>query len=122
MSSLESCTFQKVLLTIDDRYSKENFPRILEVVKKIQAIGVAHNATSGQVTLAWIVAQGPDFLAIPGTKSAKYVKENTAAAQVQLSKDEVEAVRRIAEASEIPGDRYDSLGMAWSAFQSPPLH
>lgn len=53
------------------RYSKENFPKILDVVSKLADIGKKHNATAGQVTLAWILAQGDDFVVIPGTKKIK---------------------------------------------------
>lgn len=53
------------------RYSKESFPKILEIVDRIKKIGVKHNATPGQVTLAWILAQGNDFVVIPGTKKVK---------------------------------------------------
>jgi len=40
------------------RYSKENFPNILAVVDKLTDIGKKHNATSGQIALAWLLAQG----------------------------------------------------------------
>lgn len=92
-------------------------------MKKLEAIGKAHNANSSQVTLAWIVAQGPDFLTIPGTKSPKYARENAAAAKIKLSQEEVDAVRKIAEAceTEIPGDRGDPVGMSWSVLETPPL-
>jgi aryl-alcohol dehydrogenase-like predicted oxidoreductase len=53
------------------RYSQENFPKILEIAESITAIGKRHGATASQVTLAWILAQGDDFIPIPGTKSVK---------------------------------------------------
>jgi aryl-alcohol dehydrogenase-like predicted oxidoreductase len=53
------------------RFSKENFPKILDVVSKIHGVGKRHNATAGQITLAWILEQGEDFVVIPGTKSVK---------------------------------------------------
>ncbi|KAJ7675441.1 NADP-dependent oxidoreductase domain-containing protein [Mycena rosella] len=45
-------------------------------VSRLKSIGEKHNATSGQVTLAWILAQGPEFVVIPGTKKIKYLQEN----------------------------------------------
>lgn len=54
-----------------NRFSAENFPKILSVVSQIQEVGKKHSATPGQVTLAWILAQGNDFLVIPGTKKIK---------------------------------------------------
>ena len=53
------------------RFSKENFPKILNVVDRLQEIGNKHGATSGQIALSWILAQGEDFVVIPGTKSIK---------------------------------------------------
>lgn len=49
------------------RFSQENFPKILRVVDGIQAIAKKYYATAGQVTLAWLLAQGDDIIPIPGT-------------------------------------------------------
>jgi aryl-alcohol dehydrogenase-like predicted oxidoreductase len=59
------------ILSIHPRFQAENFPKILEAVDAITEIGDKHNATPGQVTLSWILAQGDDFVVIPGTKSVK---------------------------------------------------
>lgn len=53
------------------KYSKENFPKIIDTVDKIKKVAERHNVTPGQVTLAWVLAQGNDFVAIPGTKKIK---------------------------------------------------
>jgi len=103
------------------KYQAENFPKILDVVKQIESIGQKHNATAGQVTLAWILAQGDDFVVIPGTKKIKYVKENMGAADVKLSADEINAVRKISEESDIPGTRYAKSGMQVVLVKTPPL-
>jgi aryl-alcohol dehydrogenase-like predicted oxidoreductase len=58
------------------RYSKENFPNVLKVVDEIQQIGKRHDASAGQVTLAWLLAQGPDIIPIPGTRNVKVRKKN----------------------------------------------
>ncbi|THU95954.1 Aldo/keto reductase [Dendrothele bispora CBS 962.96] len=88
------------------RFQPENFPKILSVVDKIAEIGKKHNATAGQTTLAWILAQGEDFVIIPGTKKIKYHNENMGAASVKLSPEEIAQIRKTAEESEVPGDRY----------------
>jgi aryl-alcohol dehydrogenase-like predicted oxidoreductase len=51
------------------KLSEENFPTILSLAEKIKAIGAQHNATSAQVTLAWLLAQGDDIIPIPGSVS-----------------------------------------------------
>ncbi|THU75936.1 Aldo/keto reductase, partial [Dendrothele bispora CBS 962.96] len=88
------------------RFQSENFPKILSVVDKLAEIGKKHNATAGQTTLAWILAQGEDFVIIPGTKKIKYHNENMGAASVKLSPEEIAQIRKTAEESEVPGDRY----------------
>ena len=65
--------------------------------------------TPGQLALAWVLHRGDHIVPIPGTKRVAYLEENLAAADVQLSDEEV---LRIAE--EVPaaaGDRYDPVGM-----------
>nr|A0A3B1EFQ1.1 RecName: Full=Aldo-keto reductase str7; AltName: Full=Strobilurin A biosynthesis cluster protein r7 [Strobilurus tenacellus]ATV82117.1 aldoketoreductase [Strobilurus tenacellus] len=92
------------------KFSADNFPKILDVVAQLKKIGEKHNATPGQVTLAWILAQGPEFIVIPGTKKIKYLEENVGAASIKLTEEEVAAVRKLAEESEIPGDRNARMG------------
>jgi len=57
------------------RYSKENFPNVLKVVDEIQQIGKRHGASTGQVALAWLLAQGSDIIPIPGTRNEKVRKK-----------------------------------------------
>ena len=57
------------------RYSKENFPNVLKVVEEIMQVGAKNNATVGQVTLAWLLAQGPHVIPIPGTRNVKVRKK-----------------------------------------------
>ncbi|KAK7459576.1 Aldo-keto reductase str7 [Stygiomarasmius scandens] len=104
------------------KYQKENFPKIVEAVEHLQAIGTKHSATAGQVTLAWVLAQGEDFVVIPGTKKVKYIEENAGAANVKLSAEEIASIRAIAEeANKIPGTRYNEAGMQMVSVTSPPL-
>ncbi|KAI0247979.1 Aldo/keto reductase [Lactifluus subvellereus] len=89
------------------RYSKENFPRILEIAEDLKNVGAAHGATPGQVALAWLLAQGDDIIPIPGTRNIKRLEENLGALKLQLSAEELANVRHIAERADlIPGDRY----------------
>ena len=88
------------------RFSKENFPKNLELVNTLAAIGKRKNCTSGQLTLAWILAQGDDFFVIPGTSKVKNLEENVGAAKVKLSKDEVQEIRSACEKTVVAGGRY----------------
>jgi len=103
------------------RYSKENFPNILALADALGKIGAKHNATSGQIALAWLLAQGPDVIPIPGTTKINSLKENVAAAQIRLTDEEVAEVRRIADSAEASktGDRYPP-GMVAQLFADTP--
>lgn len=59
------------------RRFKDNFAQILQVVEDLKAIGAKHGVSAGQVTLAWVLAQGDDFIPIPGTKNIKASFTNT---------------------------------------------
>ena len=58
-------------LTRCHRYSSENFPKLLKLADALAEIGERHDATAGQVALAWVLAQGDDVIPIPGTKKEK---------------------------------------------------
>jgi pyridoxine 4-dehydrogenase len=55
----------------------------------VAEIAAAHDATPGQVALAWLLARSPVMMPIPGTSSVKHLEENVAAAELQLTADEV---------------------------------
>ncbi|OAA52125.1 Aldo/keto reductase [Cordyceps fumosorosea ARSEF 2679] len=88
------------------KFSADNFPRITALVGRIEEIGARHGATPAQVCLAWVAAQGEDVISIPGTSKVRYLEENVKALEVQLSEEEVAELRKYAEATELPGDRY----------------
>ena len=59
------------------RFQGDNFQRNLELLDPIKAVAQAHGASMAQVALGWVLAQGNDIVPIPGTKTRKYLKENT---------------------------------------------
>lgn len=77
------------------RYSAENWPNIMKLTDELKRIGAKHGATSGQVALAWLLAQGEDIIPIPGTNKVKYLEENIKALDVKLTKDEVDEITKI---------------------------
>ncbi|KAF8584627.1 Aldo/keto reductase [Ramaria rubella] len=72
---------------------RERFPKILQIADDLKAIGSKHGATGGQISLAWLLAQGDDIIPIPGTKNIKYLEENVSAGTIKLSAEEILAVR-----------------------------
>ncbi|KAJ5367971.1 uncharacterized protein N7496_007731 [Penicillium cataractarum] len=88
------------------KYSEENFPKILDLVQGLKGVANSHGSTLAQVALAWLLAQGPDIIPIPGTKSTARMDENAASALLQLSDREVQEIRTLVERLEIKGTQY----------------
>ncbi|MDX6643747.1 MAG: pyridoxine 4-dehydrogenase, partial [Solirubrobacteraceae bacterium] len=63
----------------------------------LDAIAAAHDATPAQVALAWLLRRSPVMLPIPGTSSVEHLEENLAAAQLDLSEDEVQRLGEVSE-------------------------
>ena len=88
------------------RFSEENFPKNLQLVDQLTALAKKKGCTPGQLTLAWILAQGDDFIPIPGSSKIKNLEENAAAAQIKLSKEEIQELRQASEKADVVGERY----------------
>jgi len=96
------------------KFSSENFPNILKLVSTFEGIGKKHNATAGQITLAWLLTRSPSVIPIPGTKKIKYLKENLDALSIKLSDEEIKQIKNVADqvnASSV-GDRYPTALMS----------
>jgi len=78
-------------------------------VAKVEELAGEKGCTPGQLALAWVLAQGEDVVPIPGTKRRSYLEENLAAAELELSAEDLERVD--AEVPAAAGDRYDASGM-----------
>jgi aryl-alcohol dehydrogenase-like predicted oxidoreductase len=87
------------------RFSKENFPKNLELVEQLTRLATRKGCTTSQLTLAWILAQGDDFIVIPGTSKIKNLEENVVAAQIKLTKEEIKEIRETCEKADLAGER-----------------
>jgi aryl-alcohol dehydrogenase-like predicted oxidoreductase len=92
------------------RFQGENLEANTRIVAKLREIADEKGITPAQLALAWVLAQGDDIVPIPGTKRRKYLEENAAAADVELSAEELSRID--AELPEVSGDRYEETGMA----------
>jgi len=101
------------------RFSKDNFPKNLELVDHIAALAKKKGCTPGQLTLAWLMRQGDDIIPIPGTKRLKYLEENLGALDVKLSDSEDKEIREAVEKAEVIGERYPA-GMNGRLFADTP--
>ena len=102
------------------RFSKENFPKNLKLVDQLTALAKRKGCTPGQLTLAWILAQGDDFIPIPGSSRIKNLEENAAAAQIKLSQEEIQEIRRACENADVVGERYPAVMCAHLFADSAP--
>jgi len=93
------------------RFQGENFYKNLEIVKQLEALAAKKGVPTSQFVLAWVLAQGEDFIIIPGTKRVKYFEENLGAVDVHLTEEEKAAVRKIIDSVEVVGTRYPAAMM-----------
>jgi aryl-alcohol dehydrogenase-like predicted oxidoreductase len=92
------------------RFTGENLEANLRLASKVAEIAEEKGITPAQLALAWVLAQGEDLVPIPGTKRRRYLEENAAAADVELTDDDL--ARIDAELPEVSGERYNEAGMA----------
>jgi aryl-alcohol dehydrogenase-like predicted oxidoreductase len=92
------------------RFTGENLEANVNIAAKVAEIADEKEITPAQLSLAWVLAQGDDLVPIPGTKRRKYLEENAAAVDVELSDDDL--ARIDAELPQVAGERYNEAGMA----------
>jgi aryl-alcohol dehydrogenase-like predicted oxidoreductase len=93
------------------RFQGENFAKNLATVDRVQEIAQEKRCTPAQLALAWLLAQGPHIVPIPGTTNAKRLAENLAAADIVLGAAELDRIAAVAPSGVAVGERYDETGM-----------
>ena len=88
------------------RFQDKNFDHNLELVHRIEAIAAEKGCTPAQLVLAWLLAQGPEVVPIPGTKRKGRVDENLGALEVQLDARDVARIAEAMPAGAAAGTRY----------------
>ncbi len=94
------------------RFQGENFNRNLRLVEQVRALAAEKGCTAAQLALAWVLAQGEDIVAIPGTKRRSRLEENLGALQVRLSREDLETLDKVFPLGAAAGTRYPPAGMA----------
>jgi aryl-alcohol dehydrogenase-like predicted oxidoreductase len=93
------------------RFQGENLEKNLALVESFAVLAEAKGCTRGQLALAWLLAQGDYIAPIPGTKRVRYLEENAAAAEIELSAADLTAVDELFSPENISGERYQRAGM-----------
>lgn len=88
------------------RFSGDNFEKNLQLVTVVEELAAEKNCAPAQLALAWVLAQGDDIVPIPGTKRIKYLEENIAALDVDLTAEELERIGQAIPKGAAQGERY----------------
>lgn len=111
-------------LTDDDtrkkhpRFTGDAFEANTRLLDQVTAIAEAHNASTSQIALAWVLSRGSDVVPIPGTKRIAYLESNVAAGDIVLTNADLDTLDEVFAPGAAQGDRY---GRPHSYGDSPEL-
>ncbi|GAA1991784.1 aldo/keto reductase [Microbacterium pumilum] len=94
------------------RFEAENLQANQALVDHVRGLAAERGASPGQVALAWLLAQHPFVVPIPGTRRRERIDENARATTVALSADDVADLNRLVDTIGVAGNRYDDAGMS----------
>ena len=97
---------------LNPRFQGENFEKNLELVEELQAMAWDKGTTPAQLALAWLLTRGPHVVPIPGSRRIERLEENTAAADIELTENELHRLEVIAPVGAAAGLRYPEPMMA----------
>jgi aryl-alcohol dehydrogenase-like predicted oxidoreductase len=105
---------------IETRFSPENLPNNLALVELIKKWGTQKQATPAQISLAWILAQKPWIVPIPGTTQMAHMLENIGADDVRFTAEELKQFNAELAKIEIKGERLPKMVLDFSDVEAPP--
>jgi aryl-alcohol dehydrogenase-like predicted oxidoreductase len=97
---------------MNPRFQGENFDKNRALVEELEAMASDKGTTPAQLALAWLLRRGPHVVPIPGSRRIERLEENTAAADVVLSEEELRRLDEIAPVGAAAGERYPETMMA----------
>lgn len=92
------------------RFMGENFRKNLDLVDAVAAIAADKGVTPAQLALAWVLAQGPHLVPIPGTRRIRTLEDNAAAADIVLSTEDLAHIEAVFPKGAAQGERYAPAG------------
>src|SRR5215469_16044595 len=93
------------------RFMGDNFAKNRALVERLEAIAREKGCTPAQLALAWLMAQGPDVIPIPGTKQIGRLEENLGALDVRLTPADIDRISAAIPIGAAAGTRYPEGGM-----------
>ena len=95
----------------DPRFSEENFAANVAIVAAIKAVADRNGVSAAQVALAWLIAQSPHVVPIPGVKRLATMRDSVAAGDLELSVADLDALSAAIPPGAAQGARYGEMGM-----------
>jgi len=105
---------------IESRFSPENLPHNLALVDLVKRWAERKNATPAQIALAWLMAQKPWIVPIPGTTQMAHMLDNNGAAAVRFTPAELAELNASVSAIQIRGQRLPDQVLVFSGVEAPP--
>jgi aryl-alcohol dehydrogenase-like predicted oxidoreductase len=93
------------------RMAAENIGRNLRLVEGLEQIASARGITVAQLSLAWVLTRGGNIIPIPGTRHERYLRDNVAAAEIELTAEEIRRLDTLMPPGAAAGTRYPAEGM-----------
>ena len=106
--------------SMESRFSPENLPHNLALVELVKRWAERKSAAPGQIALAWLLAQKPWIVPIPGTTQMAHMVENTGAAEVRFTATELAELNAAVSAIEIHGARLPDMVLSLSGVEAAP--
>jgi aryl-alcohol dehydrogenase-like predicted oxidoreductase len=91
------------------RFAGDNFQKNLDLVTRVEQIAKEKGVTPAQLALAWLLAQAPNIVPIPGSRQIPHLEENAAAVDIELSKGDLSRIDEAAPQGITAGDRYPDM-------------
>jgi aryl-alcohol dehydrogenase-like predicted oxidoreductase len=91
---------------VSPRFQGENFQKNLQLVSRVEQLAAEKHCTPAQLALAWVLAQGSDFVPIPGTKRRTYLDQNLGALDISLTPADLRRIDEVAPRGAAVGARY----------------
>ena len=105
---------------VEGRFSPENLPHNLALVALVKRWAERKQAAPGQIALAWLMAQRPWIVPIPGTTQMTHMVENAGAGAIRFTPGELAELNAAVASIEIRGARLPDAVLAYSAVEAPP--
>lgn len=104
---------------VETRFSAENLPHNMALVELVKKWAVQKQATPAQISLAWLLAQQPWIVPIPGTTQMAHMLENVGADDVRFTADELRQFKTELAKIEIKGERLPKMVLDFSGVEAP---